>query len=73
MEGIKMDAQQLLDMDSHMLLSIVNMKLRNEFRHFCEFCDDLNVEGKIIMLKLQKIGYSYQEDINQFVSIKELL
>lgn len=53
-------------MDPNILLSIVNMKLRNESRNFEEFCSYYNLDPKKIQNKLEKIDYKYEKDTNQF-------
>lgn len=62
-----MNKEQLIKMDAYMLLSIVNMKLRNEFTSLEAFCDDFDLEVEIITEKLNQIGYIYDKDLNQFV------
>lgn len=63
-----MDKEQLINMDKYMLLSIVNMKLRNEFSSLEAFCDDINVEIDLIKKRLEEIGYKYDKKLNQFIS-----
>ena len=50
-----------LPKDPAMLLSIVNMKLRDVL------CDDLEIEKDAICVPLSGIGYEYDERQNQFV------
>lgn len=56
-----------LPKDSYMLLSVVNMKLRDNYRSFKEFCDDIDADGVKIIADMEKIGYVYDEKCNQFV------
>ena len=51
--------------DPNMLLSYVNMKLRDFYSNLDAFCDDMDVSRKE---KLSAIGYHYQEAKNQFTS-----
>lgn len=50
-----------------MLLSFVNLKLRDYYSSLEAMCDDLDVSRAEIVEKLQGIGYSYQKERNQFV------
>lgn len=53
--------------DPNMLLSFVNLKLRDYYSSLEAMCDDLDVSRAEIVEKLQGIGYSYQKERNQFV------
>ncbi len=53
--------------DPNMLLSFVNLKLRDYYSSLEAMCDDLDVSRAEIEDKLQSIGYSYQKERNQFV------
>ncbi len=53
--------------DPNMLLSFVNLKLRDYYSSLDAMCDDLDVSRAEIVEKLQGIGYSYQKERNQFV------
>lgn len=53
--------------DPNMLLSYVNLKLRDYYSSLEALCDDLDVSREEIEQKLQSIGYSYQKERNQFV------
>ncbi|ERI92524.1 hypothetical protein HMPREF1982_02298 [Clostridiales bacterium oral taxon 876 str. F0540] len=65
-----MDKEQLLKMDSFMLLSIINMKLRDEFDSLNSLCEDYEMLGSELENKLSVIGYKYNENTNQFTLIK---
>ena len=52
--------------DPNMLCSYVNLKLRDEFDSFEDFCASHDVAGEEIMRKLEAAGYTYNETINQF-------
>lgn len=49
-----------------MLLSFINMKLRDEFDSFEELCDVLDIDSAEIVEKLCAIGYEYNKELNQF-------
>lgn len=64
-----MDGEQLLKMDTYMLLSIINMKLRDEFSSLDYLCEDYNIDQKELSFKLSGIGYIYNKQINQFTAV----
>ena len=53
--------------DPNMLLSYVNLKLRDYYSSLEAMCDDLDISKAEIEEKLQSIGYSYHSECNQFV------
>lgn len=63
-----MDRDQVLKMDIYMLLSIVNMKLRDDFENLKSFCDYYNIEKHELNDRLNSAGFFYNEDTNQFIS-----
>lgn len=52
--------------DATMLLSIINMKLRDEYGSLQSLCDDLELSQEEIEEKLSTIGYCYDEGLNRF-------
>lgn len=52
--------------DPVMLLSFINMKLRDQYSSLDSLCDDMNADKDMIIEKLCKINYEYDEKINQF-------
>ncbi len=56
-----------LPKDAIMLLSVVNMKLRDSYGSLDALCDDLNESKEEIEKTLSAIGYTYDESVNQFV------
>lgn len=56
-----------LPKDPVLLLSIVNMKLRDFYPSLDELCEDLQIRKESICTALSCIGYEYMEEINQFV------
>ncbi len=50
-----------------MLLSFVNMKLRDQYASLDDLCDDLNVLSVDLEEKLGEIGYFYNAKENRFV------
>ena len=57
----------MIPKDPVMLLSFVNMKLRDFYGSLSVLCEELDVEEKEIVEKLSGIGYQYDADKNQFV------
>ncbi len=52
--------------DPVMLLSFVNMKLRDSYNGLDAMCDDLCADKDEIISKLSGIGYEYDEQENRF-------
>lgn len=50
-----------------MLLSYVNLKLRDFYTSLDAFCEDLDMDRNEIVEKLSGIDYHYDEEKNQFV------
>ena len=50
-----------------MLLSFINLKLRDYYGSLEQLCDDLDVNEQEIRDKLASIDYHYNEERNQFV------
>ena len=53
--------------DPVMLLSFVNMKLRDHYASFEAMCDDLDISSTEIVEKLAQIDYHYDVEKNQFI------
>lgn len=56
----------MIPQDPMMLLSFVNMKLRDDYDSFEAMCDALDVDMTEISDKLKSIGYRYNSEQNQF-------
>ncbi|HEX9026026.1 MAG TPA: DUF4250 domain-containing protein [Clostridium sp.] len=52
--------------DPNILLSLVNMKLRDQYASLDILCYDLDMTKENIVNTLKNIGYSYNETENQF-------
>lgn len=50
-----------------MLLSFMNMRLRDFDMNLEELCEDLEVERSEVEATLAKLDYHYSEERNQFV------
>lgn len=57
----------MLPKDPAILLSYVNMKLRNNYKSLKTFCEEEHVDVIELCASLDKIDYSYDEKRNQFV------
>ena len=57
----------MMPKDPVMLLSFVNLKLRDYYGSLTALCDDLDADKAEIEAKLAKIDYHYDEEKNQFV------
>lgn len=53
--------------DPVMLLSYVNLKLRDFYSSLDQLCEDLDADRDELVEKLQSIDYHYDEEKNQFV------
>lgn len=53
--------------DPVMLLSFINLKLRDYYKNLEACCDDLDISEAELTEKLAGIGYQYDEGRNQFV------
>lgn len=53
--------------DPVMLLSYVNLKLRDFYGSLDQLCEDLDADRQEIVEKLAGIDYHYDEEKNQFV------
>lgn len=53
--------------DPAMLLSFVNLKLRDYYSSLEALCEDLDVAQEEIMEKLSGIDYHYDREKNQFI------
>lgn len=56
-----------LPRDPAMLLSFINMKLRNNYPSLAALCDDLDADEEEIRNILASIGYAYSKEKNAFI------
>ena len=52
----------MLPKDSAMLLSFVNMKLRDEYEDLSALCDDLELSEEEILAEMSALGYVYSAE-----------
>ena len=55
-----------LPQDPMILLSFINMKLRDFYPSLDALCEDLNVDKEEILNKLAALGFEYNEEQNKF-------
>lgn len=55
-----------LPQDKFMLLSVVNMKLRDQYDSLDALCEDMDVEKAALVEALASIDYAYDEAQNRF-------
>lgn len=57
----------MLPQDPYMLLSFINMKLRDVYPSLSALCDDLDADEEAVRAALSAIGYTYSEEQNRFI------
>lgn len=57
----------MIPQDPVMLLSFVNLKLRDYYSSLEQLCEDLDIDGQELNEKLESIDYRYDRQKNQFV------
>lgn len=57
----------MIPKDPAMLLSFMNLKLRDFYASLDQLCEDLDADRSEIVEKLAGIDYYYDEEKNQFV------
>lgn len=58
----------MLPKDPAILLSFVNMKLRDSYSSLEDMCADLDADPAVITAVLSKLDYHYDPRQNQFIS-----
>ena len=57
----------MLPKDPIMLLSVINMKLRDRYASLDALCEDMDVSREEIVRTLSEVGYAYNPQNNQFI------
>ena len=57
----------MIPSDPIMLLSYINLKLRDYYSSLDSLCEDMDISKKDVVDKLKSINYEYDETLNQFV------
>ncbi len=55
-----------LPRDPFMLMSLINMKLRDYYPSLDALCEDMNIEKEVLTTTLGSIGMEYNPDTNKF-------
>ena len=55
--------------DINMMLSLLNMKLRDEFSDLERLVDYYSADKNVILKRMEENGYFYNNEINQFKKI----
>ncbi len=55
-----------LPKDPFMLMSFINLKLRDFYSDLDELCEDLNIDKAALCDKLKSAGFEYSEKYNKF-------
>lgn len=61
-----MDKDKFITMDPNILLSMINMKLRDFYSSLDDLCDDMGIIKSELEEKLESIDYKYDKERNQF-------
>lgn len=56
----------MLPQDPYMLLSMINMKLRDEYQDLDDLCKSFDIDKASLIEKLANIGFAYDSSTNQF-------
>ena len=55
-----------LPTDPAMLMSLINMKLRDNYSSLEELCDDMDISREELMKRLGEAGFEYSEENRRF-------
>lgn len=61
-----MTTEDIKDMDPNILVSIINLKLRDYYSSLENLCEDMDIDINILENSLEKGGFSYSKEVNQF-------
>lgn len=65
-----MDLTNYAGMDINMLYSILNMKLRNDFKDLDELCRSLEIPREGLERHMKAKGFGYEPSLNQFRALQ---
>jgi hypothetical protein len=57
---------QNIPQDAMILMSFVNMKLRDEYPSLDELCASMDIDRQWLVEKLATVGFEYSEENNKF-------
>jgi len=58
----------MLPQDNFMLLSFINMKLRDFYDNLDDLCSNLDIEKEEVINRLESIDYVYDSNLNKFIA-----
>ena len=61
-----MKRSDLRRMDAHLLYSLVNMKLRNDYADLDDLARTLDIDRAELETRLREAGYAYSAEAKQF-------
>lgn len=61
-----MTTEEIKEMDVNILLSILNLKLRDYYSNLDDLCYDMDINKDILINKLKEANYIYNKELNQF-------
>ncbi len=56
----------ILTMDPNILVSLINMKLRDNYSNLDILCEDMDFSKEVLINRLKEAEYTYCEKSNQF-------
>ncbi len=56
----------MLPQNPEMLVSFLNLKLRDKYKNLMDLCDDLDEDEALLLNRLSEAGYRYDASQNQF-------
>lgn len=61
-----MTAEEIKNMDANILLSIINLKLRDYYSNLDYLCEDMDIDRSTLISKLKNNNFIYDKSVNQF-------
>ena len=55
-----------LPKDPMMLMSLINMKLRDFYPSLDALCEDMDIDKAQLLEKLSSVGFEYNQNLNKF-------
>ena len=56
----------MLPQDPVILFSVLNTKLRDQYKSLMDLCDDLDEDEASLLVLMERAGYVYDREANQF-------
>ena len=56
----------MLPQDPEILVSFLNLKLRDNYKSLMDLCDDLDEDEASLLVLMERAGYVYDREANQF-------